>query len=714
MSRRRIAIAGGGMSGLTAALALTATPELREQHEVTVYQLGWRLGGKCATGRNQDVADRIQEHGLHLWFGAYDNAFAMLRRCYDELNLPESAPIRRIEQAFVPLDTGALYDNYGEHWSTFVNRGPENLDVPGDVPRVPLIFDVIEDLVARVIDDIEEIFHFQPRNDKTLGERLPDWARMTLRKLETPFFHLGDDIESGMLHLVRALSAHQRSEGNFGEADRSVAARMIAAFRDWAWEHHFAERVNDDTSRHKFETMDLLLSVGIGILADDLMEVGFPSVDHLDFREWLLGHGLQPVSADGPLVRSFYSQIFAVNRGPSVLDLDEGHVQPTANQPPSYAAGVGAMVVVREFLMYRGSVLWKPICGFADVVVSPMYNVLLARGVKFEYFARVDNIGLSSDRQHVDTLSITTQARMVNDAPYQPLLVVKGIDAWPSAPLWEQLDGGDELRAAGVDFERGQVDTSRASTRTLRRGEDFDDVLLAISVAALPPICREILADREANPRFYDMLAHSHTCMTQAFQVWSHKTREELGWTHYRSVASAYVEPLDTYCDMSGLVPRETWTPDDDTKSLAFFCGMLEDEPGDNDQITHARAVQGATDYLTKYIVRQWPGAAIEGTGEFNWDVLVDRSGAVGVARLQSQFVRANDELTERYVQTPAGTTKYRLRANESGYDNLFLAGDWTQNGLNVGCVESAVTSGLMASRAICGEPTVIFYESGL
>ncbi|MBV8522710.1 MAG: NAD(P)-binding protein, partial [Acetobacteraceae bacterium] len=41
---RKIAIVGGGMAGLTAAYELTRTPELQQNHEVTVYQLGWRLG----------------------------------------------------------------------------------------------------------------------------------------------------------------------------------------------------------------------------------------------------------------------------------------------------------------------------------------------------------------------------------------------------------------------------------------------------------------------------------------------------------------------------------------------------------------------------------------------------------------------------------------------------------------------------------------------
>jgi hypothetical protein len=44
------------------------------------------------------------------------------------------------------------------------------------------------------------------------------------------------------------------------------------------------------------------------------------------------------------------------------------------------------------------------------------------------------------------------------------------------------------------------------------------------------------------------------------------------------------------------------------------------------------------------------------------------------------------------------------LRSDESGYDNLVLAGDWTDSGdLTPGCIEAAVLSGLQAATALLG-----------
>ena len=89
----KVAVLGGGCGGLAAAWALTATPELRERFDVTVYERSWALGGKGASGRMPNSSgdgvrgQRIHEHGLHIWFGFYVHAFRMLRGAYQESGL---------------------------------------------------------------------------------------------------------------------------------------------------------------------------------------------------------------------------------------------------------------------------------------------------------------------------------------------------------------------------------------------------------------------------------------------------------------------------------------------------------------------------------------------------------------------------------------------------------------------------------------------------
>ena len=91
-------------------------------------------------------------------------------------------------------------------------------------------------------------------------------------------------------------------------------------------------------------------------------------------------------------------------------------------------------------------------------------------------------------------------------------------------------------------------------------------------------------------------------------------------------------------------------------------------------------------------------GRALPMPGE---PVLVDPEGRPGAARLDAQYWRANTGGSERYVLSLAGSIKYRLRANESGFRNLFLTGDWIDNHFNTGCIEATAMAGLVATGGV-------------
>ena len=133
----KVAILGGGVGGATAAFELTATPELRERFDVTLYQLGWRLGGKGASGRNAAAHDRIEEHGLHVWFGFYDHAFRVMRDAYSELGRPAGSPLASFEDAFKGCDQLVLYDLVDGKWHANRIDCPRNVLRPGDVGELP-------------------------------------------------------------------------------------------------------------------------------------------------------------------------------------------------------------------------------------------------------------------------------------------------------------------------------------------------------------------------------------------------------------------------------------------------------------------------------------------------------------------------------------------------------------------------------------------------
>ena len=97
---QKIAILGGGAASCTAALALTAQPGWKERYNITIYQLGWRLGGKAASGRNKNYGQRVEEVTGHMFAGVYHNSKHLLRSVYKELNRPEGVPMKTFEEAF--------------------------------------------------------------------------------------------------------------------------------------------------------------------------------------------------------------------------------------------------------------------------------------------------------------------------------------------------------------------------------------------------------------------------------------------------------------------------------------------------------------------------------------------------------------------------------------------------------------------------------------
>src|SRR4029079_2727636 len=101
-------------------------------YDITLYQMGWRLGGKGASGRNREMADRIEEHGLHIWFGYYENAFRLIQDCYEELGRPLNVPLATWDKAFKPHNTIVVEEFVPlQKWIPWPLTFAPNDEVPG-------------------------------------------------------------------------------------------------------------------------------------------------------------------------------------------------------------------------------------------------------------------------------------------------------------------------------------------------------------------------------------------------------------------------------------------------------------------------------------------------------------------------------------------------------------------------------------------------------
>jgi len=213
------------------------------------------------------------------------------------------------------------------------------------------------------------------------------------------------------------------------------------------------------------------------------------------------------------------------------------------------------------------------------------------------------------------------------------------------------------------------------------------------------------------------MVEQVKSTRTQAFQLWMREETHALGYTHPgHPVLSTYVEPLDTWGDYSLALSTEAWTSDGQPRSLGFFCGALtagQDEvppPGDHDYPARQDALVKSycTAWIEAHLPTLWP-AAVTTQGGFDWSKVYTGGPPIADASaFDTQFWSANVDPSERYVLSVAGSSRYRIPSDDTPFDNLMLAGDFTANGLNAGCVEAAVQSGMVCSRALCGAPETI------
>jgi uncharacterized protein with NAD-binding domain and iron-sulfur cluster len=685
--RKRVAILGGGAGALAAAFELTATPELRETYDLTVYQLGWRCGGKGASGRRDiNGALRIEEHGLHVWFGFYENAFDVMRRVYEELSRPEGAPLRTWQDAFHPTNEVVLCDDTeDDRWIPRHFHFPPNDALPGMAGDPPSLHGLMREAI-RTLRLVEP----------------PDHAKLRMRALDT-FFDgfllaleklMGDTEDDGETDMTRMFEGFMRFAkpllhlgADPADAEEPLICQFLRGLTDVIWTITGGDRYA--------MTFDVTTTVFRGILSDNLDDEsrgGFGQANDEEFMAWMKRHGARQETLDkSPILRAFYQLCFGYEDGDRTQ--------------PCIAAGKALQAMLRMCLGYKGAIIWKMQAGMGDAIFAPMYEALRARGVRFAFFHEVTNVGTTPDGTLVDRIAVRRQARTKDSAEYLPLIPDHGgLLSWPAEPLFDQLEGGADAYR-DVLFERCESGPDPEDL-TLRVGEDFDLVVMGMSVASLPDVTQEIAA---TDPKFQPMLDHAMTVATQALQVWMTDTPERLGPGNPEGMISgAYIKPLDTLCDMSHLLEREGWAAAGlPVTSIGYFCGTMarEDEAADQ-RTADERAYAAGVEHLKTHSSVLWPGAI--DPSPFNWTLLYDHAETDGDARVSSQYWRANVFGSERYVLTPPGSIEHRMRPSEAKATNLALAGDWTRNGICGGSVEAAVTSGKLAAQHLSGHPAVV------
>jgi uncharacterized protein YqjF (DUF2071 family)/uncharacterized protein with NAD-binding domain and iron-sulfur cluster len=711
--RRKIAVLGGGLGGISAALALTdpANPASRRV-EVTVYQMGWRIGGKGASGRNADANWRIQEHGLHIWFGFYNNAFAMLRGAYEELARAPDLPVADLNDAFEPHQYVVASSLKGAPARSLGQSLPVSLVPPGSQECEPpwvYLAEAIEMLVKQV---------FPTEQPSASPKGVPAGAA-NLAKPPGALDWLGGQLDHALLDLTLDALRDVTVLRPLVRAGDHLVARVLEALIT-AFYAQVKGDLDDCDTRYRWISANFLYANAAGSLRDDVLTRGFDSLNDVDYHDWIGRHCFDDggLTRDSALVRTVYDGCFAYLDGDN--QVKDGKPWP---QKANMEAGVALRCAMLLAVTYKGAPVWKMTAGMGDIVFGPAYEVLRRRGVRFEFFHRVEKLTLSEDRRRVEGVHVATQATLAEGVEvYEPLVDVKGVPSWPSAPRYEQLAQGDALRAQGVDLEAWITDWAPVHRRELRRGVDFDDVILGLPIGTHPYLCQELI---DASPAWRASSTNLRTTRTQGSQLWLSRTAHQLGWVAMgRPVMTGdETTELDTWADMTHLIHREGWTVERFPLQLSYFVGNLRDEvplevtpwgpvspPETLDQRAADEIVLRTTEErLLDDLRGVFPHALKKGPDgpQFRWELLVAPAHHVDRDRLRWQHFRGNVQPHERYTLSAVGTSRHRLAAYDpDGFQNLYLAGDWTDCGLNVGCVEATVVSGLLASYALTGSPT--------
>jgi uncharacterized protein with NAD-binding domain and iron-sulfur cluster len=694
--REKIVILGGGMGALAAAFELTNEPDWKDKYDVHVYQMGWRLGGKGASGRNQDMYDRIEEHGLHVWFGFYENAFRLMRECYEELQRSPDAPLATMNDAFKPVEFSVMEEHIeesgGEKWINWPIYFPTNSSTPGDGQELPTLWDYI----SMGLQWIHEVL--VNTHDLTLSggdtSAPPWWEEIVVElaiDLSGAVMSFGAQIMFAAAKLASLLPNDPRHHTSAHVEQYDSIIWLIEELKDWLWTRVKPDVDTDSAKRRLWIMVDLVGTTLIGMMRDGVVTNGFDVINEYDAMDWLRKHGATETSLKSAWVRGGYDLTFAYENGDKNL--------------PRFEAGTAIRAGFRAFLTYKGAVMWKMQAGMGDVVFAPLYEVLKRRGVWFDFFHEVLELGVAEhdSKPYINQITIKRQVDL-KVGEYDPLILVKGLPCWPSEPLYQQIMNGDELKTSGVNLEHPRPDWP-GDTFTLKYGEDFDTVILGISLGALPRICKQL----EEYPHWHNMMKHVKTVQTQAVQIWLKPTLRDAGWTMDTPIMGAYTDPLNTWASMGHLIPRENWPIPLYPGDIGYFCGPLDSHQISNLTVSPEEYVhQNAINFLKRNIGHLLPDDTTDPTNSdgksIDWNYLIVPPNSQNVEkedRFNAQYWRANTEGSELYVLSLPGSSKYRLKSDASGFSNLFLAGDWTDNGINIGCIEAAALSGLQAARGV-------------
>ncbi len=709
----RVCVLGGGPAACAAAYYLA-----RQRHEygVSLYTMGWRLGGKCAAGRNPDAHDRIEEHGLHAFLGFYRNAIRTVAEVYGDAGRQVTAADGPIAGAFrSQADVGVL-DRHAGRWSYFPTPLGTNDRVPGRIPpggeEAPADMAVaLHGLIRRIGFEIgsaaDEDGDAQGPLSRVFELVSAPW-RAAIAELDHWLDREGDIALERFVETPVAASRTKRW--------MISVLKQVRTGLDWYYE----DRV--ETSRRAWfhwGGLDTLLTIAIGVLVESTLD--FDDLDDRDMIAWLLEHGLSPEHADISTITQVYETLFA-------------HAPDLPYRVADLACGVGLRWFLLVSFGYDGYPAYDFRWSCPETLMTPYYEALVAHGALIHFFHRTVGIEIEGegDDRHLARVRMQIQASVAGTGPYVPFL--PGVEAagappvWPMVPNFDQLVEGEMLRARGVDLEDAYADWPGVGERVLQRGDDFDICIVGISLGALPPVIAPLVdpASPHFDARWRDLVDHTGLIQTASVQLWFDRgadtmfddTPAAVEGTGRRGLLTGFVQPQASLGQLSALIDVERW-PDPPPALVTYHTGSLlagVKLPVPSAQTRDFPASERARwrELFAQWLRENHRGLFDAGPADFEALLAALRvpqgsAAAVGLERLWAQSFCVACQPSDLYVLSRPGETRHRMAPSGSGIRFMLLAGDWTKTDMNCGCVEAATQSGMLAARALSNEPRYVW-----
>jgi uncharacterized protein with NAD-binding domain and iron-sulfur cluster len=706
-----IAVLGGGPAACAAAYWLARQPDA---YDVSLYTMGWRLGGKCAAGRNPDAHDRIEEHGLHAFLGFYRNAIRTVAAVYETAGRSIATEQGPVAGAFRSQEDVGVVDRWADRWHYFPTPMGANERTPGRVPpggqdsRADLAI-AFSGLLRRVAGELEETAD-DPDADP-LDRVFALVSRPWREAMASVVAWLDREGDIALERFVETPPAASRTKTWMIAILQQVRSSL-------AWYYEARTRTSR-SAWFRWGGLDTLLTIAIGLLVDSTLDLD--DLDDQDLIAWLLAHGLADEHADISTITQVYETLFA-------------HAPDLPYRTADLACGVGLRWFLLVSFGYDGAPAYDFRWSCPETLMTPYCEALVACGAKVHFFHRVTGLEVQGqgDAKQLRRVRMQIQATTKHGTydPFVPGIAGPGAPpVWPTKPRFEQLEQGEELARRGIDLEDVYADWSGVGERVLEQGVDFDACILGIPLGALPPLVSPLVdpASPTFDPRWQRMIEGVSLIQTVSAQLWFDREPNAMFDTSLaavegearrgRGLLTGFAHPQGSLGQMTELIAIERW-PAPPPALLTYHTGALVAGAKLPAPDATTREFPASERARWRAIFEHWlrtHHASLFDGGPRDFAELLAAlrvpAGitASGLERLWTQALTIACQPSDLYVLSRPGETKHRLAPHDSGVRYLLLAGDWTKTDLNCGCVEAATQSGMLAARALSNEPRYVW-----